>query len=57
MAATTGKGWPLPEGTTSPPDVVKWLTDGLNAADGSVLWGPAADVPASLPPGTIYLGY
>lgn len=60
----TPRGYPLPEQTTSPPDVVGWLTQGLQAVDADVtgtnnriLYGPAASVPAVLLPGQIYLGY
>lgn len=62
--AATSRGWPLPEQTTAPPDVVKWLTDGLTAADldvtavnARITYGPVASVPASLPVGVVYLGY
>lgn len=33
MAPTTNYGFPVPEQTTSPPDVVKWLGDLATAAD------------------------
>jgi hypothetical protein len=63
MAATT-RGWPLPEQTTNPPDVVHWLTQGLGAADTDVtkvnqriLYGPVASLPATLLPGQMYLGW
>jgi hypothetical protein len=59
--AATPSGWPLPEQTTGPPDVVKWLTDGLTAADtqvnGRILYGPTASCPANLPAGVVYLGF
>lgn len=61
---TTPRGWRLPEQSTEPPDVVGWLATGLGDADADVtatnnriLYGPAAQVPTTLPPGTIYLGY
>jgi hypothetical protein len=69
MAATTGgHAWPLPEQSTNPPDVVAWLSQGLNAADADlteevaavnarIQYGPVANVPASLPDGTLWLGY
>lgn len=57
MAETTRKKFPLPEQSTSPPDVVKWVTDGLQAVDDSVLSGPAASLPATLKPGQQYLGW
>lgn len=51
---TDKRGWPLPEQSTSPPDVVKWLADGLNAADNSFAWGPVGSVPATLAVGQVY---
>ena len=54
---TTGKNFPLPEQSTSPPDVVGWLTQVAQAVDDSVLWGPVANVPATLKVGQVYLGY
>lgn len=62
--ATTNRGWPLPTQSTAPPDVVSWLTQLATAADldvtavnNRILYGPLASVPATLPVGTIYLGY
>lgn len=68
MATTTGNGkYPVPVQSTAPPDVVKWLTDGLNAVDAHlttastpikhIQYGPVASVPATLPVGGIYVGY
>ena len=68
MPGTSNYGWPKPEQTTAPPDVVKWLGDGLDAVDATVkandaavnnrlLYGPVGSVPASLPVGVIYFGY
>lgn len=54
---TSKRGWPLPEQATSPPDVVKWLSDGLNAVDDTFLWGPVGSVPATLPTGVFYFGH
>jgi hypothetical protein len=65
---TTGNGrYPLPAQSTSPPDVVRWLTDGLQSVDdhlttadrpiGHILSGPVASLPAALAPGQIYAGW
>jgi hypothetical protein len=61
--AATNRGWPLPEQTTNPPDVVKAITDVANAADADVeatndriLYGPEGSVP-TLDDGQMYLGY
>ena len=62
--ATTNYSWPLPAQTTSPPDVVSWLSQGLNAADATVkttnnriLYGTVAALPTTLGVGVMYLGY
>jgi hypothetical protein len=59
MATTTGRDWDsvLPTQNTSPPDVVKYLTDALVKVDGSLLFGPEGSVPANLPVGVLYFGY
>jgi hypothetical protein len=59
MATATGRDWDsvLPVQTTSPPDVVKYITDAVLKIDGSLLFGPEASVPANLPAGSIYFGY
>lgn len=61
--AATSRGWPLPEQTTNPPDVVKAISDMANAADSDVtavndriLYGPQGSVP-TLADGQMYLGY
>jgi hypothetical protein len=54
---TSKRGWPLPTQETQPPDVVKWLGDLGDAVDNTFQWGPAASVPATLPPGTLYFGH
>ena len=64
MGAAADRGWPLPVQATSPPDVVSWLTQGLDAAaedvtevNDRILYGPLASLPASLPVGVVYMGY
>lgn len=61
MAESPTYQWPLPEQETAPPDVVGWLGQLANAADGTVstriLYGPQASVPATLEPGQLYCGY
>lgn len=64
MGAAADRGWPLPAQSTQPPDVVGWLTQGLDAAaedvaevNARILYGPVAGVPATLPDGVMYLGY
>lgn len=57
----TDRGWRLPEQTTSPPDVVKALSDMATDADAdmtqTIQYGPEGGVPASLPEGSLYFGY
>lgn len=62
--ADTPRGYPLPEQTTNPPDVVFWLSQLANAVDTDVsvtnariLYGPVGSLPATLPEGTVYLGW
>ena len=61
MADSPTYGWPLPEQETAPPDVVGWLGQLANAADGTVstriLYGPVGSQPANLEPGQCYMGY
>ena len=59
MATANGRDWDtvLPTQTTSPPDVVKYITDAVNKIDGSFLYGPEGSVPANLPRGTVYFGH
>jgi len=57
MAETTGREWPLPDQTTSPPDVPGWLRNLGQAVDDSFLWGPIAELPATLAPGQVYFGW
>jgi len=60
MADTTKYKWPLPDGTTSPPDVAAWLAQLGNAADGTVstriLYGPVGGQP-TLEDGQLFCGY
>jgi len=59
--AETSRGWPLPDQSTSPPDVAAWLEQSLGAADADlgslILYGPVAEVPATLEPGQMYAGW
>lgn len=64
MPVTTNFQIPLPEQSTSPPDVVKWLTDGMNVVDSSIASvdqriqaGLVANLPATLPIGVLWCGY
>jgi hypothetical protein len=59
MATATGRDWDsvLPTQETSPPDVVKYITDAVTKIDGALLFGPEGSLPASLPVGSIYFGY
>jgi hypothetical protein len=59
MATATGRDWDsiLPTQNTSPPDVVKYITDAVLKIDGAILFGPEGSVPANLPVGTFYAGY
>jgi hypothetical protein len=59
MATATGRDWDavLPTQTTSPPDVVKYLSDAVNKIDGALLFGPEGSVPANMQPGQLYFGY
>jgi hypothetical protein len=59
MATATGRDWDavLPTQTTSPPDVVKYLSDAVNKIDGALLFGPEGSVPANLPVGSLYFGF
>ena len=60
MAETPTYDWPLPDGTTSPPDVAAWLAQLGNAADGTVstriLSGPVGSQP-TLEVGQLFCGY
>lgn len=57
MAESANRKWSLPDQTTSPPDVAAWLKTLADAADNSFQWGPVGSVPATLPVGTVYMGY
>ncbi len=79
--ASPNLGVPLPTQATSPPDVVLWLTNAVNAFDtilgtgsapikvavatapeqplrrDAIKYGPVGSVPATLAPGSVYLGW
>lgn len=54
MAESVNRGWSLPDGTTSPPDVAAWLKTLADGVDESFGWGPVGSAPADLPPGHVY---
>jgi hypothetical protein len=60
MAESPTYTWPLPDGTTSPPDVAGWLAQLGNAADATVstriLYGPVGSQP-TLEDGQLFAGY
>jgi hypothetical protein len=71
MAETPNRGWPLPDQATAPPDVAGWMATSLGAVDldwtildaailavnNRLQYGPIADVPTTLAPGSFYFAW